>query len=135
GSGARNRRLAAGRNDDGRHTRTVRDVRRRAGQRACRAADLRRVGPQGRLLRLARKPRPGSAPESSTRGDRRIRGGALPRAAAALFPATARTNGRNGEVAEWLNAAVSKTVIPLRVSGVRIPPSPPLKKQKVESRK
>ena len=29
-----------------------------------------------------------------------------------------------GEVAEWLNAAHSKCVMPLRVSGVRIPPSP-----------
>ena len=32
---------------------------------------------------------------------------------------------RFGEVAEWSNAAVSKTVIPAMVSGVRIPPSPP----------
>jgi hypothetical protein len=30
-----------------------------------------------------------------------------------------------GEVAEWSNAAVSKTVEPLRVPGVRISPSPP----------
>ncbi len=29
-----------------------------------------------------------------------------------------------GEVAEWLNATVSKTVRPATVSGVRIPPSP-----------
>ena len=29
-----------------------------------------------------------------------------------------------GEVAEWLKAAVLKTVKPLRASGVRIPPSP-----------
>src|SRR5690349_608344 len=29
-----------------------------------------------------------------------------------------------GEVAEWLNASVSKTDMPARVSGVRIPPSP-----------
>ena len=31
----------------------------------------------------------------------------------------------HGEVAEWLNAAVSKTVWPFQVTGVRIPPSPP----------
>src|SRR5260370_27461755 len=31
-----------------------------------------------------------------------------------------------GEVAEWLMAPVLKTGIPERVSGVRIPPSPPL---------
>jgi hypothetical protein len=31
-----------------------------------------------------------------------------------------------GEVAEWLKAAVLKTVERLRVPGVRIPPSPPL---------
>src|ERR1700733_14041925 len=31
----------------------------------------------------------------------------------------------NGEVAEWLMAPVLKTGIPERVSGVRIPPSPP----------
>ena len=31
---------------------------------------------------------------------------------------------RNGELAEWLNAAVLKTVILERVSGVRIPRSP-----------
>src|SRR5579872_864426 len=30
-----------------------------------------------------------------------------------------------GEVREWLNRAVSKTVEPLRVPWVRIPPSPP----------
>ena len=30
-----------------------------------------------------------------------------------------------GEVPEWLNGAVSKTVERLRVPGVRIPPSPP----------
>src|SRR5215510_11397881 len=33
-----------------------------------------------------------------------------------------------GEVREWLNRAVSKTVVPLRVPWVRIPPSPPEKK-------
>lgn len=32
---------------------------------------------------------------------------------------------RPGEVREWLNRAVSKTVEPLRVPWVRIPPSPP----------
>ncbi len=32
---------------------------------------------------------------------------------------------RFGEVAEWLNAAVLKTVDRLRGPGVRIPPSPP----------
>jgi hypothetical protein len=31
-----------------------------------------------------------------------------------------------GEVAEWLMAPVLKTGIPERVSGVRIPPSPPV---------
>jgi hypothetical protein len=30
-----------------------------------------------------------------------------------------------GEVAEWLNALASKASVPERVSGVRIPPSPP----------
>src|SRR6185295_19866026 len=34
-----------------------------------------------------------------------------------------------GEVREWLNRAVSKTVEPLRVPWVRIPPSPPDTKQ------
>jgi hypothetical protein len=33
--------------------------------------------------------------------------------------------GCRGEVAEWSIAAVSKTVEPLRVPGVRISPSPP----------
>jgi hypothetical protein len=33
-----------------------------------------------------------------------------------------------GEVAEWLNAAVLKTVILARGSGVRIPPSPKIRK-------
>ena len=32
-----------------------------------------------------------------------------------------------GEVREWLNRAVSKTVEPLRVPWVRIPPSPPFR--------
>lgn len=32
----------------------------------------------------------------------------------------------SGEVAEWLNAAVLKTVVPSRAPGVRIPPSPPI---------
>ena len=31
-----------------------------------------------------------------------------------------------GEMAEWLNALVLKTSIPARVSGVRIPLSPPV---------
>jgi hypothetical protein len=31
-------------------------------------------------------------------------------------------------VREWLNRAVSKTVVPLRVPWVRIPPSPPAPK-------
>src|SRR5215510_8088601 len=35
-----------------------------------------------------------------------------------------------GEVREWLNRAVSKTVVPLRVPWVRIPPSPSEKKNK-----
>jgi hypothetical protein len=34
---------------------------------------------------------------------------------------------RIGEVREWLNRAVSKTVEPLRVPWVRIPPSPPFR--------
>src|SRR6266516_178472 len=34
--------------------------------------------------------------------------------------------GRRGEMAEWLKARASKACIPLRVSGVRIPLSPPL---------
>src|SRR5689334_5919983 len=37
----------------------------------------------------------------------------------------ARARRRHGEVREWLNRAVSKTVEPLRVPWVRIPPSPP----------
>ena len=35
-----------------------------------------------------------------------------------------------GGVAEWLNATVLKTVRPVRVSGVRIPPPPPLSSQR-----
>ena len=35
-------------------------------------------------------------------------------------------NGRLGEVAEWSNAAVLKTVDGLNRPGVRIPPSPPV---------
>ena len=34
-------------------------------------------------------------------------------------------NSSSGEVAEWSNAAVLKTVVRLRGPGVRIPPSPP----------
>ena len=34
-------------------------------------------------------------------------------------------NATQGEVAEWSNAAVLKTVVRLRGPGVRIPPSPP----------
>lgn len=50
----------------------------------------------------------------------RSRGGViltLPRAANILSAPT-------GEVAEWLNAPVSKTGLPARVAGVRISPSP-----------
>jgi hypothetical protein len=36
-----------------------------------------------------------------------------------------KSRERRGEVAEWLMAPVLKTGIPERVSGVRIPPSPP----------
>ena len=39
-----------------------------------------------------------------------------------------------GGVAEWLNAAVSKTVNPLRGSGVRIPPPPPAMNQSAARR-
>ncbi len=41
------------------------------------------------------------------------------------FPRVRYNSARHGEVAEWSNAAVSKTVEPLRVPGVRISPSPP----------
>src|SRR6185369_4057759 len=76
------------------------------------------------LLRLARKPRAGRASQPPPGGGDGFDGGAFARAAPEFFPAVARAE-QYGEVAEWLNAAVSKTVIPLRVSGVRIPPSPP----------
>ena len=36
---------------------------------------------------------------------------------------------KRGEVREWLNRAVSKTVEPSRVPWVRIPPSPPENKE------
>ena len=36
-----------------------------------------------------------------------------------------RENAFSGEVAEWSNAAVLKTVVRLLGPGVRIPPSPP----------
>src|ERR1051325_11527795 len=36
-----------------------------------------------------------------------------------------------GEVREWLNRAVSKTVVPARVPWVRIPPSPPLDERSI----
>lgn len=39
----------------------------------------------------------------------------------------------SGEVAEWLNAPHSKCGIPARVSGVRIPPSPPLSYRKLQN--
>src|SRR5207245_9914816 len=114
-----------GRNAQGGDARAVRDVRRRARQRARRASDFRRVRSESGLLRLARQSGPGPAPQPPAGSGSRIRGGSRPRAVAEFFSATAQTSDGYGEVAEWLNAAVSKTVIPLRVSGVRIPPSPP----------
>ena len=43
---------------------------------------------------------------------------------AELFVNTNDSESEIGEVAERLNASVSKTEIPARVSGVQIPPSP-----------
>ena len=43
---------------------------------------------------------------------------------AELFVNTNDSESEIGEVAERLNASVSKTEIPVRVSGVQIPPSP-----------
>lgn len=43
---------------------------------------------------------------------------------AELFVNTNDSESKIGEVAERLNASVSKTEIPARVSGVQIPPSP-----------
>ena len=44
-----------------------------------------------------------------------------------MVPAPHRpASPRDGGVAEWLNAAVSKTVMSARASGVRIPPPPPI---------
>src|SRR5215510_9885467 len=42
-----------------------------------------------------------------------------------FFSQQARNGIGSGEVREWLNRAVSKTVVPARVPWVRIPPSPP----------
>jgi hypothetical protein len=41
------------------------------------------------------------------------------------FPDKIQMKLRRGEMAEWLKARASKACIPLRVSGVRIPLSPP----------
>ena len=41
------------------------------------------------------------------------------------FPDKINEAGERGEMAEWLKARASKACIPLRVSGVRIPLSPP----------
>ena len=48
--------------------------------------------------------------------------------ARALAPFATTTGGAwmRGEVAEWSNAAVSKTVMGVSSSRVRIPPSPPI---------
>jgi hypothetical protein len=42
------------------------------------------------------------------------------------FPDKMKTKLGRGEMAEWLKARASKACIPLRVSGVRIPLSPPV---------
>jgi hypothetical protein len=41
------------------------------------------------------------------------------------FPDKMKMKLGHGEMAEWLKARASKACIPLRVSGVRIPLSPP----------
>ncbi len=41
----------------------------------------------------------------------------------------------NGEVREWLKRAASKAAIPERVSGVRIPPSPPSKQSAISNQR
>src|SRR5262249_52072204 len=46
-----------------------------------------------------------------------------------FFSQQARNGIGSGEVREWLNRAVSKTVVPARVPWVRIPPSPPLSRE------
>src|SRR5262249_37825488 len=51
----------------------------------------------------------------------------LPRSARGVWGVRRSTpQNEHGEVREWLNRAVSKTVVPLRVPWVRIPPSPPV---------
>lgn len=50
----------------------------------------------------------------------------LPRPTGLCTKHPASTEGDRGQVAEWLNAPHSKCGIPARVSGVQIPPCPPL---------
>ena len=51
-----------------------------------------------------------------------------------LFDHSVTTPHPRGEVPEWSNGAVSKTVVPLRVPRVRIPLSPPLSCSEPEMR-
>ena len=87
-----------------------------AENRAC--ALLRGLAGRGRKGALAAFRRPFAA--ASNRCEKW-----LVRQGANRYLAGVARPDRNGEVAEWLNAPHSKCGILARVSGVRIPPSPP----------
>ena len=67
----------------------------------------------------------GSPPDEAGRGCRAHRPIGLGRSVGAVYLALSRQGHQCGEVPEWLNGAVSKTVERERVPRVRIPLSPP----------
>src|SRR5262245_24227487 len=94
--------------------------------RRARGPPVQRPQPRGERLAARRSPR-GSASRNITssaevegRGYGKLEGPPFAR----LILSELRVS-RHGEVAEWSIAAVLKTVEPLRVPWVRIPPSPP----------
>jgi hypothetical protein len=71
----------------------------------------------------SREPRPHPLSPDGGAGDAK-RGVPDPGSGFDALPGRAYTPATTGEVAEWLNAPVSKTGRPARVAGVRISPSP-----------
>src|SRR5688500_11392163 len=90
--------------------------------------DLRPEGPRGRSAKL----RTGPSTKLRTGPSTKLRTGLANPGASANRRAPSRPGAPRahallrGEVPERSNGAVSKTVVPLRVPRVRIPPSPPL---------
>ncbi len=110
------------------HSRALRHVRRRDGQRPRGPACVRGAGSEGRLLRVDREPRPRAETESPNHSMLRRPGGGELSIIALVLPASTveRAFRLRGEVTEWSKVHAWKACVGATLPWVRIPPSPPL---------